>query len=232
MGRSISDRSGKDFAYNSIKYNPLASADFTNPNFDVAYFEAWFAVDDNSAAVLEIPEIKDRYYTVQILDEWGEVITNINERTFPSKPFGMYALSESRLEGGYHAGMGRIELHSSKAKMLGRIELKDDPDSAVKLQHAFKITTMGKPKIEPPPAMPLFSQSDLIGVEIFDNVNERLDSALDVSPPAAEMQQQVQGRSPAYAASSKEARSEIDAILRRFIPKYREDVLMQRRCHT
>jgi hypothetical protein len=32
-------------AYNSIKYNPLGSADFVNPNFDVAYLEAWFAAD-------------------------------------------------------------------------------------------------------------------------------------------------------------------------------------------
>ena len=88
------------------------------------------------------------------------------------------------------AGMGRIELHSSKAKMLGRVELKGDPEGAVKLQHEFKITTIGKPKIEPPPTIPLFSQSDLIGVEIFDNVNERLDSALDISPAAPEMQQQ------------------------------------------
>jgi len=54
------DRNGKDFAYNTVKYNPLASADFTNPNFDVAYFEAWFAVDDNSAAVLDIPEVSFR----------------------------------------------------------------------------------------------------------------------------------------------------------------------------
>lgn len=219
------DRNGEGFAYNTIKYNPLASADFTNPNFDVAYFEAWFAVDDNSAAVLEIPEIKGRYYTVQILDEWGEVIANINDRTFPSKPFGKYAIVKPGSKAVIPEGMGRIELHSSKAKMLGRIELKGDPDGAVKLQREFKITTIGEPNIPPPPAMPLFSQSDLIGAEIFDNLDERLASALDVSPPAAEMQQQVRAVA-AYAASSKEARAEVDGILRKFIPKYREEVLV------
>ena len=30
--------------YNLIKYNPLGSADFVNPNFDVAYLEAWIAL--------------------------------------------------------------------------------------------------------------------------------------------------------------------------------------------
>jgi hypothetical protein len=43
------------FAYNAIKYNPLGSADFVNPNFDVAYLEAWFAVDDRTPVLLEIP---------------------------------------------------------------------------------------------------------------------------------------------------------------------------------
>jgi hypothetical protein len=31
-------------------------------------------------------------YTAQILDGWGEEIVNINERTFPSKPYGKFAL--------------------------------------------------------------------------------------------------------------------------------------------
>src|SRR5277367_678333 len=79
-------------AYNSVKYNPLGSADFVNPNLDVAYLETWFAVDEKTPVFLEVPEIRGRYYTAQILDEWGEVIVNINERTFPSKPCGVFAL--------------------------------------------------------------------------------------------------------------------------------------------
>src|SRR6185503_6798320 len=82
------------FAYNTIRYNPLGSANFVNPNLDVAYLEAWVAVDDRRCVVLDIPEIEDRYYTAQLIDEWGEVIVNINERTFPSKPFGSFALVE------------------------------------------------------------------------------------------------------------------------------------------
>ena len=51
-------------SYNTIKYNPVGSADFVNPNLDVAYLEAWIAVDDETPVLLEIPEIKDRYYTL------------------------------------------------------------------------------------------------------------------------------------------------------------------------
>lgn len=215
------DRKGQGFAYNAIKYNPLGSADFVNPNFDVAYLEAWFAVDDRTPVILEVPEVKGRYYTAQILDEWGEVIANINERTFPTKPFGKFALVPPGSKAKIPADAGRIELHSSKAKLLGRVELKGDPDGAVKLQRAFKATALGKPVIAPPPAMPDFNNNDLIGVEVFDKVDERLGSALDVAPNAAELQQKVRTVA-AYAASGKEARAQIDAQIKKYIPEFKE----------
>ena len=101
-------------------------ADWVNPNLDTAYLEAWFAVDDDKPVIFEVPEIKDRYYTAQILDEWGEVIANINERTFPSKPFGKFALVKPESIASIPGDAGRIELHSAKAKLLGRVEIKDD----------------------------------------------------------------------------------------------------------
>src|ERR1700761_3786403 len=215
------DRRGDAFAYNAIKYNPLGSADFVNPNFDVAYFEAWFAVDDRTPVLLEIPEIKDRYYTAQILDEWGEVIVNINDRTFPSKPYGKFALVKPGFTASIPVGAARIELHSSKAKLLGRIELKGDPDGAVKLQQQFKVTALGTPVVAPPPGLPLFDNKDLIGADIFDDVDSRLDSALDVAPNAAEMQQKVRAVA-AHAASGKDARAEVDGTIRKYIPEFKE----------
>ena len=55
------DAKAPGFAWNTIKYNPLGSADFVNPNFDVAYLEAWFAVNDDAGVLLEVQEIKGRY---------------------------------------------------------------------------------------------------------------------------------------------------------------------------
>jgi hypothetical protein len=215
------DRKAPGFAYNAIHYNPLGSADFVNPNFDVAYLEAWFAVDERTPVILEVPEVKDRYYTAQILDEWGEVIVNINERTFPSKPSGKFALVKPGWNGALPADVSRIELHSSKAKMLARVELKGDPDGAVKLQRQFKATPLGTPVVALPPAMPMFGNKDLIGVEIFDDVEQTLASALDVAPNAAEMQQQVRSVA-AYVASGDEARTAVDAQLRKVIPEFQE----------
>lgn len=218
------DRAAQGFAYNTVKHNPLGSADFVNPNFDVAYLEAWFAVDERTPVLLEIPEIHGRYYTAQILDEWGEVIANINERTFPSKSFGRFALVKPDYLGSIPADAARVELHSNKAKMLGRVEIKGDAGGAVKIQNQFKAIPLGTPLIKPPPAVVMFDNENLIGAEIFDDIDARLSSALDVAPRAAEMQQKVRAVA-AYVASSKEARDAIDAQLRPVISQFKGDAL-------
>jgi hypothetical protein len=212
------------FTYNTIRYNPPGSANFANPDLDVACLEAWVAVDDRRCVVLEIPEIEDRYYTAQLVDEWGEVIANVNERTFPSKPYGSFALVEPGSTPRLPEGAGRIELHSSKAKLLARVELKGDPMGAVRLQKKFRLTPLGMPEIARPPAVPVFDNEKLLGVEIFDECDIVLASALDVSPNAAEMQQVVRAVA-AYAISGADARREVDAEIREYvIPMFRNYV--------
>jgi hypothetical protein len=174
LGRALvirqerTDLGESGITYNTIKYNPLGSADFVNPNFDVAYLEAWFAADDKTPVILEVPQVTGRYYTAQILDEWGEVIANINERTFPTKPFGRFALVTPNSKPALPPDCSRIELHSRKAKMLARVELKGDPDGAVTLQKAFTITTAALPSFDKPVEIPMFDNTDLVGVEIFE----------------------------------------------------------------
>lgn len=197
LGRAIAIRQERTdlkepgVAYNVIKYNPAGSADFVNPNLDVAYLEAWIAVDDKTPVVLEVPEVKGRYYVAQILDEWGEVITNINERNYPTHPFGKFAFVAPGSTAKVPADAVRIELHSRKAKLLGRVELKTDPAGAMALQKQFKLTPLGKPVIQQAAPMADFGNKELIGVELFDNVDAVLTSALDVSPIAAQMQAKV-----------------------------------------
>jgi hypothetical protein len=216
------DLTGTGITYNEIKYNPPGSADFVNPNFDVAYLEAWFAVDERTPVILGVPEVKDRYYTAELLDEWGEVIVNINERTMPSKPFGKFALVKPGWTGSLPPDVSPIELHSNKAKMLCRVELKGDPDGAVQLQKAFTAKPLGTPLIEPPLFVPTFTNKELIGVSIFDDIEARLSSALDVSPVAASMQQKVRAVA-AYVHSSEEARVAVDKLLRdKIIPGFVE----------
>lgn len=214
------DARAPGFAYNKISYNPLGSADFVNPNLDVAYLEAWLAVDDQTPVILEVPAIEGRYYTAQILDEWGEVITNINERAFPSKPSGKLALVDPGSTAPIPEGVARIALHSRKAKLLARVELARDPDGAVALQRRFKLAPDGTPRIAPVVALPDFDNRALLGAEIFERAGAIVASALDVSPAAAAMQQQARFVAEWMGADARR-RDEVAALLRdKIVPAF------------
>ena len=200
-----------EMKYNVVHHNPLASVDFVNPNMSVANSQCWFAVDSSTPVLLEIPKIVGRYYTAQICDEWGEVISNINPRNYPLQSSGKFAFVAAGYRGEIPAGAVRIDLRSSKAKMLARVELQNDPEGAVALQKQIKATALGKPKIPPAVAMPKFDNTSLIGVELFDKAEEILTSAPDVSPIAAQLQAKV--RAVAREAAEPEKRKAIENLL-------------------
>ena len=177
--------------YNVAFHNPLGSATFVNPNLSVANTEAWIAVDDTTPVLLEIPKIEGRYYTAQILDEWGETLTNIHERNYPLQPYGKFAFVAPGSRVAIPDDAVRIELRSQKAKMLARVELQNDRDGAVALQRQIRITPLGTPKFTPALEIPAFEKPALIGVELFDRAEDLLKSAPDVSPIAAQLQAQV-----------------------------------------
>ncbi len=179
--------------YNVIKYNELGKAEFVNPNLDVAYLETWFAIDENTPVILEVPRIENRYYTAQIMDEWAEITVNINERNFPEHPYGRYALCLKGSNPKIPKGALRIDLPSKKAKMLARVERKGDDEGALKLQRAFKIIKTGEPEIEKAVEIPMFTNKDLILVTVFQKpmLEKVLESAPDVMTVAAAHQEKV-----------------------------------------
>lgn len=199
--------------YNKIKYNPLGSAQFVNPNLDVAYLEAWIAVDAAHAVILNVPKIEGRYYTAQLLDGWGEVIVNINERNFPKTPYGKFALVLKGTNPAIPSDAVKIELPSSKAKMLARVELKGTPDVAQKLQKQFTFTVPDGIKIEPPITIPEFTPKAPIGGEIFDKVEEVLNSYPDPMPKAKEYQTKAKAIAK-YAQTDDKAKSHIDEVVK------------------
>lgn len=215
------DRRGDGFAYNRIVRNPLGSAEFVNPNLDVAYLEAWVAVDGEHAAVLEVPRIEGRYSTAQLIDEWGEVIANINERVTPLTPYGRFALVEPGSSVPTPEGATRLELHGRKAKLLARIELRGDPDGAVELQRAFALDASDEVRVAAPPPVPDFDNEALLGAEIFELADVVLASALDVSPDAARWQLAARTIGKLIAGRP-DRRAQLDAELReRVVPEFR-----------
>jgi hypothetical protein len=205
--------------YNVAFHNPLGSATFVNPNLSVANTEAWIAVDDATPVLLEIPKIEGRYYTAQILDEWGETLTNIRQRNFPLQPYGKFAFVAPGSRVAIPDDAVRIELRSQKAKMLARVELQNDRAGAVALQRQIRVTPLGTPKFPPALQVPAFEKPALIGVELFNRAEDLLKSAPDVSPIAAQLQAQV--RAVAREAKDPSRRAAIDKILRdQVIPRF------------
>lgn len=205
------DIDGQGLQYNVVHHNPLASVDFVNPNMSVTNSQLWIAVDDDTPVLLEIPQIEGRYYTAQICDEWGEVITNINPRNYPHHPFGKFAFVAPGYTGAIPEDTVRIDLRSHVAKMLARVELQDDRDGAVALQKQIKARPLGDPDIRQKVDMPLFDNTSLIGVELFDQAEEILVSAPDISPIAAQMQ--AKARAVARQAADPAKRKAIESLL-------------------
>ena len=212
------DQTGID--YNVIKYHPLGMPEVVNPGFDVAALEAWLAVDDRTPALLAVPEVINRYYTVQILDEWGDVITNINPRTFPSHTHGTFAFVSPGSKARIPNDAARIVLRSNKAKMIARLEVRQDRDGVSRLQRRFQLASQGNPSIMPAPPLPMFGNRELIGVEMFEGAEHVLATALDTMPGAAALQEKVRVVSR-YTATGRTARLEVEGLLReRVIPDF------------
>ena len=161
---------------------------------DVAYLEAWFAVDANTPVILEIPKIEERYYTAQIIDEWGDITDNINERNYPETPYGKFVLVLKGTQPKIPEDAVRVEIPSKKAKLLARVERQGDDKGAVKLQRFFNIVQTGKPVIQPAVAIPMFTNQKPIMVDAFKQpmLDKVLASAPDPEPAmAVEMQKKA-----------------------------------------
>ncbi|VVM58576.1 DUF1214 domain-containing protein [Pseudomonas fluorescens] len=171
------------FKWNEIIHREPGKVDWPNPNLDVAYSEAWITVDEKSCTILTVPEIKDRYFTVQFLNGWGETLANINERVFPNKMHGDFAVclrgTSLKLPKGITA---RIDLPVRHMRVLARVALGDDPEKAVQLQHQFKLTATGNPTLPEIPKTPIFDIKSFPGAEAFDFAAIALDSEPDLNP--------------------------------------------------
>ncbi len=199
--------------YNKIKYNTLSSTTFVNPNLDVVYLESWIAVDETHAVVLNVPEIKNRYYTVEVIDQWGQVTDNLNERTYPQHPFGKFAFILKGSNPAIPEGAVKIEVTSPKTKILARVELKGSPDEAVKLEHAFTIDAPEGIKVDQPIEIPAFTNQAPITVAVFDKVDEVLAACPDLMKKASEYQATVK-KVAAYIKDKPENRTKVEEIIK------------------
>jgi hypothetical protein len=210
--------------WNQIIHREPGGVDWANPNLDVAYSEAWIAVDEKSCTLIELPDIKGRYYTVQALNGWGEVTANVNERNYPKHPFGKFAFC---LKGAKNIplpkGTQRVDLPSRKSRILMRIELGANPADAIALQKKVTMKATGSPLIDPAVVKPDFPNSKLPGVEGFDKTEEILASEADLNVGMIDVRDKT--RAVAKAAADPSQRSRIDEVIRKYaIPAFQGEI--------
>jgi len=201
------------FKWNQIIHRDPGGVDWANPNLDVVYSEAWVALDDKSCTLIELPEIKGRYYTVQALNGWGEVTANINERTHPKHAFGKFALCLKDTKATLPKGTLRINVPSKKSRILMRIELGASPAEAIALQKKTTMKATGSPQIDPAVVKPDFPNSKLPGVEGFDKTDEILASEADLNPGMIDVRDKA--HAIAKAAADPAQRAHIDEVVRK-----------------
>ena len=200
------------FKWNELVHRKPGAVDWPNPNLDVAYSEAWVAVDENSCTVVSVPKVEGRYYTVQFLNGWGETLANINERIFPKRPFGEFAVCLRGSNVAVPAGAVRVDLPVRHARVLARVELGSDWDGAIALQHRFALRANGTPKLPDIPRTPMFELEALPGVEAFEAADIALDSEPDINVGLEAMQDKT--RVIARAVKDPGERARIDKVIR------------------
>ena len=211
------------FKWNEIIHRAPGGVDWANPNLDVVYSEAWIGLDEKSCTLIELPEIKGRYYTVQALNGWGEVTANINERNFTKHPFGKFAFCIKGAAAVLPKGTLRVTLPSRKSRILMRIELGANPAEAIALQKKITMKATGKPVIDQAVVRPDFTNDKLPGVEAFDKADDILASEADLNPGMIDVREKV--HAIARAAADRSQRARIDEVIQRqAIPLFRAAV--------
>jgi hypothetical protein len=200
------------FKWNALVHRKPGAVDWPNPNLDVAYSEAWVAVDEKSCLIVSVPRIADRYYTVQFLNGWGETVANINERVFPQHPNGEFAICLKGSQVPIPAGAERIDVPVKYMRVLLRVALGADWDAAVALQRQFEFRAIGQPVLPTIPKTPIFDIEALLGVEAFEAAELALDSEADINPGMEELQATT--RAIARAVKDPATRARVDQVIR------------------
>jgi hypothetical protein len=214
---------GADFKWNQILHREPGGVNWVSPNLNVAYSEAWVAIDESSCTLVTLPSIKDRYYTVQIVNGWGETVANINERTYPEHPAGQFALCLKGTNMLLESSVQRVDLPSRKSRVLIRVELGSDEAQAVRLQRKITMIATGTPSVEPTFDQPAFDNDNLPGVEAFDRAEALLASEPDINPGMEAVQAKL--HAVVKAAADPKQRAHIDQVVHeQSIPQFRADV--------
>jgi len=134
------------------------------PNNDTLYSRAWVYVKDDPI-ILSVPEIRDRYYTMEITDFMGDNFAYVGVRTTGTKA-GNYAIVGPNWKGELPAGVVQLPPSSTPwVTILGRTLVKNrqDLETVHAIQDHYKLTPLsqwGKPEPKLPDSPEIWKPLD------------------------------------------------------------------------
>lgn len=105
------------------------------PNVDTLYTTAWLDLDEEPI-VLSVPNAGDRYYVMQILDAWTNVVAAPGTRTKGAEKLEI-AIVGPNYKGRIPRGLERVESPTTYAWIIGRIHTTGTPDDLAQV-HAVQ----------------------------------------------------------------------------------------------
>ena len=158
------------------------------PNVDTLYSSAFLDLTDGPM-VLDVPEIKDRFYLMAMLDAWTNNFAGPGSQSNGGKP-ATYLIVGPDWTGTTPDGMTRIDAPTNLVWIIGRTELKghDDVSTVNRIQKAYKLEPLSGalPAHSDAPCRPMKGEQEpedtiksLSGAEFFS----RLDRLIDLYPP-------------------------------------------------
>jgi hypothetical protein len=159
------------------------------PNNDTLYSRAWVYLKDEPV-ILSVPEIKDRYYTMEIVDFMGDNFAYVGVRATGTKA-GNYAIIGPGWKGQLPSGVTALPPSSTPwATILGRTLIKEDEELKVvfAIQDQYKLTPLsqwGKGETKPPANAVIWEPLSLKADPLADwkNANRAM---LEVPPAASD----------------------------------------------
>ena len=114
------------------------------PNFDTLYSSAWLDITDEPM-IISVPDTKDRYYVLPIMDMWTDVFAAAGKRSSGTKA-GNYALVSKGFKGKLPKGVEAIEAPTPTMWIINRIQTNGPKDYKFVngLQDGFKVTPLSQ----------------------------------------------------------------------------------------
>jgi len=121
-----------------------SGANAQNPNADVLYSQAWLDLG-KEPIVLSIPDMKNHYYLIALLDAWSNVAGSFGKRTIGTEKTDL-AIVGPRWKGQLPAGVSEVKSPTELAWLFGRVRPNDrnDLSAANKLQDQIRVVPLSQ----------------------------------------------------------------------------------------